>query len=62
MDSAVISGIGPGRKATLQSYGIETAEDINDQAVLAVPGFGDGLTSRLDLNEVAQIKADLSVL
>jgi len=35
-----IRGIGDARKATLQSYGIETAADITDQQVLAVPGFG----------------------
>ena len=37
---ARIRGIGDARKATLQSYGIETAADITDQRVLAVPGFG----------------------
>jgi DNA-binding helix-hairpin-helix protein with protein kinase domain len=37
---AEIRGIGDARKATLQSYGIETAADISDQRVLAVPGFG----------------------
>src|SRR5260221_10148842 len=37
---ARIKGIGDARKATLQSYGIETAADITDQRVLAVPGFG----------------------
>jgi hypothetical protein len=37
---ARIRGIGDARKATLQSYGIETAADISDQRVLAVPGFG----------------------
>jgi DNA-binding helix-hairpin-helix protein with protein kinase domain len=37
---ARIHGIGDARKATLQSYGIETAADISDQRVLAVPGFG----------------------
>jgi hypothetical protein len=37
---ARIGGIGDARKATLQSYGIETAADISEQRVLAVPGFG----------------------
>jgi DNA-binding helix-hairpin-helix protein with protein kinase domain len=37
---ARIRGIGDARKATLQSYGIETAADIVDHRVLAVPGFG----------------------
>jgi DNA-binding helix-hairpin-helix protein with protein kinase domain len=37
---ARIRGVGDARKATLQSYGIETAADIIDHRVLAVPGFG----------------------
>lgn len=37
---ARIKGIGDARKATLQSYGIETAADISQHRVLAVPGFG----------------------
>ena len=37
---ARIRGIGDARKATLQSYGIETAADISVQRVLSVPGFG----------------------
>jgi DNA-binding helix-hairpin-helix protein with protein kinase domain len=35
-----IKGIGDARKAMLQSYGIETAADITEHGVLAVPGFG----------------------
>jgi hypothetical protein len=35
-----IKGIGDTRKASLQSYGIETAVDITDQRILNVPGFG----------------------
>lgn len=35
-----ISGIGPTKLATLASYGIETAADVTDAQVLAVPGFG----------------------
>lgn len=47
-DNSIIA-IGPGRKATLQSYGIETALDITDYAIRAVPGFGPSLTSNLIL-------------
>lgn len=44
---AAISGIGATRKTALQSYGIETADDVTQQAVLAVPGFGPAYTARL---------------
>lgn len=44
---ARISGVGDAKKATLQSYGIETAADVSDQRVLAVPGFGPVLLSNL---------------
>jgi DNA-binding helix-hairpin-helix protein with protein kinase domain len=44
---ADISGVGPGRKAILQSYGVETAADVTSAAAMAVPGFGPSLTSRL---------------
>ena len=47
IQSASIDGIGQGRIATLQSYGIETAEDITEYAVLRIPGFGPSLTSKL---------------
>lgn len=40
IDRAKISNIGPGRKATLASYGIETAWDIKTTDVTRVPGFG----------------------
>jgi DNA-binding helix-hairpin-helix protein with protein kinase domain len=42
-----ISKIGTGRKTILLSYGIETAADISEAAVLRVPGFGPGLTEAL---------------
>lgn len=35
-----IPKIGPGRQAVLMSYGIETAGDVTDAAVMRVPGFG----------------------
>jgi DNA-binding helix-hairpin-helix protein with protein kinase domain len=40
IEGAQIEGIGPGRKRTLESYGIETAKDIVPSRVSAVPGFG----------------------
>lgn len=47
IDSAIISGIGHARKITLRSYGIETADDVYEQAILAVPGFGPSYTAKL---------------
>lgn len=47
IQSASIDGIGQGRVATLQSYGIETAGDITEFTILSIPGFGPSLTSRL---------------
>lgn len=44
---ANLKGLGPGRKATLASYGIETAADITRHAVQAVPGFGPARTQEL---------------
>ena len=35
-----ITGVGPAKLATLASYGIETAADVTEEKVLAVPGFG----------------------
>lgn len=45
--SANISGIGPVKTSTLISFGIETAADVNKNAVLRVPGFGDVMTGKL---------------
>jgi DNA-binding helix-hairpin-helix protein with protein kinase domain len=47
LDDAEIDGIGPGLKATLRSYGIETADQIVDVDILAVPGFGGVRTQKL---------------
>jgi DNA-binding helix-hairpin-helix protein with protein kinase domain len=47
LEDAKIEGIGPGRKRTLESYGIETAEDIVPQRVSGVPGFGPKMIERL---------------
>ncbi len=44
---ANISGVGPAKTATLISFGIETAADVNQNAVLRVPGFGDVMTGKL---------------
>lgn len=44
---ANISGIGPAKTATLISFGIETAADVNQFDVLNVPGFGDVMTRKL---------------
>jgi DNA-binding helix-hairpin-helix protein with protein kinase domain len=47
IDRAKIQGIGPGRTATLQSFGIETARDVNERDILRIPGFGEALTGSL---------------
>lgn len=47
LEDAKIEGIGPGRKRTLESYGIETADDIVPHRLNAVPGFGPKMIERL---------------
>lgn len=47
ISSAGISGIGTTRVATLASYGVETALDIDAQKIHRIPGFGDVLTGQL---------------
>ncbi len=44
---ANISGIGPDRTATLLSFGIETAADIDRTSILKIYGFGDVWTGKL---------------
>lgn len=44
---AKIPGIGPAKTATLASFGIETAADVNDAAVRVVPGFGEAMTAKM---------------
>jgi DNA-binding helix-hairpin-helix protein with protein kinase domain len=44
IDSANISGVGPAKKATLRSFGIETAADADSRRVRSVRGFGEVLT------------------
>lgn len=47
LEDAKIEGIGPGRKRTLESYGIETAADVIQQRITIVPGFGPKMIERL---------------
>jgi DNA-binding helix-hairpin-helix protein with protein kinase domain len=47
IERATIPGIGPSRKQTLSSYGIETAADIKENEIAKVPGFGPVLCSKL---------------
>lgn len=47
IDKADIDGITPALKAALQSYNIETAADVTEKAVDAVPGFGPVRTKRM---------------
>lgn len=44
---ANISGIGPEKTATLVSFGIETAADLNHSGIVRVPGFGDATATKL---------------
>jgi len=47
IDKASIPKVGPGRKATLQSYGINTAADINQRDIYRIQGFGPVYTNNL---------------
>ncbi len=47
LSRATIESIGDSRKMTLRSFGIETAWDIKSTKIMAVPGFGPMLTSKL---------------
>ena len=42
-----IPGVGPTRKATLASFGIETAADVIQNKVMNINGFGPKLTRKL---------------
>lgn len=44
LDAAIISGVGPAKKAALRSFGIETAADVTWNKVISVKGFGQVLT------------------
>ncbi len=47
IDDHRIPNIGPGRKATLASFGIETAADIDSYRISGIRGFGESLISEL---------------
>jgi DNA-binding helix-hairpin-helix protein with protein kinase domain len=47
IEDAKIDHIGPARKRTLESYGIETAADLVPNRISAVPGFGPNMVERL---------------
>lgn len=47
IDDVQIRGLGPARKAALQSFGIETAADVVEDDVRQVKGFGGALTQAL---------------
>ncbi|MET4133688.1 DNA-binding helix-hairpin-helix protein with protein kinase domain [Porphyrobacter sp. MBR-155] len=44
---ASISGIGQAKKAVLVSYGIESAADVKQNAILNIPGFGPATADKL---------------
>jgi hypothetical protein len=46
---AKIQGIGPKTKETLRQYGITSAAEINYNRINAIPGFGEGKTTTLQL-------------
>jgi len=47
INRATIAGIGPGRKAMLESYNIENAWDVSERNISPIPGFGPALTAKL---------------
>lgn len=47
ISEAKIDGVGPGRTATLASYGVETAADVEYNRVLGIPGIGPEVTNNL---------------
>lgn len=47
INSSTIPRVGVGRKATLRSFGVETAADISYSNIRGIPGFGDALTNEL---------------
>ena len=47
INRANIPGIGPARRASLISFGIETAADVDKTVINRIPGFGSKLTSEL---------------
>lgn len=47
LSQARIPGIGSGRMTVLESFGVETAADIDEFKILRIPGFGPKLTNEL---------------
>jgi DNA-binding helix-hairpin-helix protein with protein kinase domain len=47
LDDADIPNIGAGRKQILAAFNVETAFDIEEERILAIKGFGPGLTAHL---------------
>jgi DNA-binding helix-hairpin-helix protein with protein kinase domain len=47
LEKATIPGIGPGRKAMLTSYNVETAADIEETRIRQIPGFGPAMIGKL---------------
>ncbi|HEV7516033.1 MAG TPA: hypothetical protein VGR07_07010, partial [Thermoanaerobaculia bacterium] len=47
IERAKIKHIGPARRATLQSYGVETAADVQPATITRIPGFGPTLAQAL---------------
>lgn len=42
-----ISGIGPAKKVTLGSYGVETAADVSITKIMSTPGFGQATAMKI---------------
>jgi DNA-binding helix-hairpin-helix protein with protein kinase domain len=47
IEDAKLTNIGPARCAVLRSWGIDTAADIDEAKIAAIPGFGRYLTDKL---------------
>jgi hypothetical protein len=53
---AAIPGIGPAKTATLASFGIESAADINRAAILSISGFSEAEADKLEAWREVHIK------
>lgn len=47
IEKAVLAGVGPAKRAALQSFGIETAAEINPRKIMQIRGFGERITQVL---------------
>jgi DNA-binding helix-hairpin-helix protein with protein kinase domain len=47
IEDAKLANIGPARCAVLRSWGIDTAADVDEANIAAIPGFGKYLTDKL---------------